>query len=108
MRAAVKETTPAENVVEGRGEILDGSFEKMGDVESLYAVELGTYLDRAKATVTAARASTLLGVTGILQLDTPFYHVLFSDSFSRGEADSLLKVVISRGYYDARVVEIVR
>ncbi len=71
-----------------------------------YALEIGAYLDRAKATATAARASTTIGLPGTLKFENPYYRVRLGDVATRAEADSLYRIAVTRGYHDAYIVEV--
>ncbi|MCL4304395.1 SPOR domain-containing protein [bacterium] len=71
-----------------------------------YALEIGAYLDRAKATTTAARASTSIGLPGTLKFENPYYRVRLGEVATRAEADSLYRVAMTRGYHDASIVVI--
>ncbi|MBK6767183.1 MAG: SPOR domain-containing protein [bacterium] len=73
---------------------------------SYYTIQVGTFIDRAKAQDLASRASNALGLAGYIQFDSPFYRLRFGELGSREQADSLHRVAMSRGFYDARVIKI--
>lgn len=75
-------------------------------LDTFYTIQVGTFLDRTKATDFAARAATALGLPGIIQFESPFYRLRFGELATRDQADSLHRVAMSRGFYDARVVKL--
>lgn len=77
-----------------------------GQLDTYYTIQVGTFLDRTKATDFAARAATALGLPGIVQFENPFYRLRFGELATRVQADSLHRVAMSRGFYDARVVKL--
>ncbi len=76
------------------------------DSDTIFTVQLGTFLDRVKAQEFYDRATLVLGITGSIQGDWPFFRLRFGEYFSRNSADSLHRVAMSRGFYDARVLKI--
>lgn len=74
--------------------------------DTIFTVQLGTFLDKARAQEFYDRASSVLGMTGVIQGDWPFYRLRFGDFSTRTSADSLHRVAMSRGFYDARVMKI--
>lgn len=71
----------------------------------VFFVQLGTFLDQAKAQEFCGRASSELEMTGKIQGDWPFYRVRFGEFYTRQSADSLHRVAMSHGFYDARVLK---
>ncbi len=74
--------------------------------DTFYTVQLGTFLDRNKAQEFYDKASSVLGMTGSIQGDWPFFRLRFGEFPARVSADSLHRVAMSRGFYDARVLRI--
>lgn len=81
-------------------------FSDTVDSDTIFTVQLGTFLDRVKAQEFYDRASSVLGITGSIQGDWPFFRLRFGEYFSRNSADSLHRVAMSSGFYDARVLKI--
>lgn len=73
---------------------------------SHFTVQLGTFLDRDKADEFCARANAVLGITGKILSDWPFFRIRFGEFLSRESADSLYRVAMAGGFYDARVLKI--
>lgn len=74
--------------------------------DTFFTVQLGTFLDRAKAQEFYNRASPVLGISGSIQGDWPFFRLRFGEFSTRTSADSLHRVAMSCGFYDARVLKI--
>jgi len=77
-------------------------------LSTYFTVQVGTFVDKTKAQSLATRASNALGLPGYIQFDSPFYRLRFGELATREQADSLHRVAMSRGFYDARVVKIDR
>lgn len=70
-----------------------------------FTVQLGTFLDRNKAQEFYDKAAAALGIGGTILSDWPFYRLRFGEFENRDSADSLYRVSMSRGFYDARVLK---
>lgn len=73
--------------------------------DSVFTVQLGTFLDQDKAEELNSKASATLGLQGVVHSDWPFFRLRFGAFVSRDAADSLHRVAMSRGFYDARVLK---
>ena len=77
----------------------------IADSDTIFTVQLGTFLDRVKAQEFYDRASSVLGIKGSIQGDWPFFRLRFGEFLTRTSADSLHRVAMSCGFYDARVLK---
>lgn len=74
--------------------------------EPQFTVQLGTFLDRARAQEFYDRAVPEMGMQGEIQSDWPFFRLRFGKFISRESADSLQMAAMKHGFYDARVVKL--
>jgi cell division protein FtsN len=85
----------------------DVGFQAAPDLpDTVYTVQLGTFLDKERAQSFYDRASEVLGLAGTIFGDWPFYKLQFGAYPTRASADSLHRVAMSRGFYDARVLKL--
>ncbi|MCB9368407.1 MAG: SPOR domain-containing protein [Calditrichaeota bacterium] len=74
--------------------------------DTVFTVQLGTFLEKDRAQALYDRASESLGIAGRIEADWPFYRLQFGQYAERTSADSLHRIAMSRGFYDARVLKI--
>ncbi|MBU0691117.1 SPOR domain-containing protein [bacterium] len=82
---------------------LSGDPEYLPSSDTGYRIQLGAFIDQARADNLAERAENELGEQAYVVFDRPFYRVRVGNFRDISEAEALKSNAISKGYQDARI-----